>query len=271
MGQKNRDFVILVPQKLVRDEMDTELRMGVLMSFCIIKRFSSFDGICMCSLRTIIKRMGMQYDDKKTKQLPKKIIILLHGLDYLTEIGILKTNSGDYHQLDSFFEISLDITNFDKEYVPMKIKYFDYILDIPKRVNKAGILYTLLFVLSCYSINDYGDYKERVVVCSYSLNYMSKIMGIQKTILRSYLNNLSIEEGYEGNAPLIKGKAYCIKIKERIIRLPNIFVENKANADSVIQKRLKLINKKMRNSEYDSELEFYFEDYDDLNYELTIG
>lgn len=267
MSKVQSDFVIYVPRKLVRNEMELELRKGVLMAFCWIKRNGSIDGIYSTTLRFLMNDYGLHYDESKTKRLPKQASIILKGFDYLIENEYASLIKGSYNTLDSFFVIKIKNEKFDEQFIPLKMKYFDYVIGYKKRTDKMGLLYSLLFVLSCYSIRTTENSKERLVACSYSLEYISKLTGITKISLFNYLNVLSTEEGYFADTPLIKSKPYNKKIENRIIRFSNIFVENKANAHDVILYQRKIINEKFRTKTMNSELEIYnFDDLDNFEF-----
>lgn len=258
MKEKN-EYQIFVPKQFVRTdlEMDSELKRGILIAFCFIRRFSTADGIFSGRLLDIMDDLGLHFDKTKTSRFPKKITVFLKGLDYLINSDYIVVLKGNYHSLEERFLLQMNNINYNKGYVLLKYTDFDYILKIKKRIDKAGLLETLLFVSSCYNYIDYGLEKSTFTVCSYPLDTMAKIINIGRCSLYNYLTNLSVEQGYEGNAPLIKSKMWHMVIGERIIRFPSIFVKNEEGAIDKIEFQKKYLRKKLETNK--------IENMDDLN------
>ena len=259
--------LIFVPRELLEKEINSDLKMGTLMAFCWIRRFGSFDGYFNGNMQYIFKTYGLHYDESKTRKLPKQGSLFIKGLDYLRNIGAISLLEGDYNDIHSFFVIKSSLETFEKKYVSLSFDYFDYLFSIKKRINKMGLLYILLIVLSGYvtKINEDGT-KEYYRSCSYSLDGFSKKTGLNKMTIYSYLKNLSIEEGYEGKAPLIKSRLWHIKINGKIIRFPNIYVENLSNYQDVIKlQRLALKSRFEKNNYIENSYNSIFDDYADFD------
>lgn len=264
MKRKN-EYQMYVPRQFVRNdfEMEAELKRGILISFCYIRRFSSPDGIFSGRLYDIMDDLGLHYDSTKTSKLPKRINTFIEGLDFLINTGYIKILRGDYRNLNERFILQINYIDCKKGFILLNYANFDYILKIKKRLDKAGLLETLLFVCSCYNYIDYGYSKNSFTVCSYSLDTMAKFMNVTRTTIYNYLTNLSVNEGYEGDndAPLIKSKKWHIVIGERIIRFPNIYVENVEGATDKIEFQKKYIKKKFDDKidDNDEDLEILFQ------------
>ena len=230
------DFVVYVPKELCINDISVELKMGILMAYCWTKRFGTLDGYFEGSLRNIIKKYGLHYDETKTKRYPAQIKTFIRGLEYLKNNKYISLVSGDYNDLDSQFKIRhLKRDTSNNGFITLKFKDFDFILDLKKRTNKMGLLYTLLFVLSCFNVRENNNIKESFCVCSYSLDNLSKKLDIKRLSLYKYLKQMSTDEGKVGDTPLIKSRPWCAKIKGKVIHFPNIYVENNENAARIIQ------------------------------------
>lgn len=248
MGKKTSNFSLIVPREFIREENKSEIKAGILMAYCLVNRFGSQDGIYFDSLKRIMKRLGLHYDEKKTKKYPKQLQIVIDGFDYLVTKGAITLREGDYHILDSYFTIKFE-PNFveRKKYVSLNFEYFDYILCIEKKMNKTYLLYTLLWVLSNYYVYMNNDEKYIYPVCSYRIEKMAEMMGVKSATLYGYLNTLSVKENGEiGNQPLFKSRPFSFKINGKYIRFPNIYVENKENAKKCIEWKIQDIYAKFK-------------------------
>ena len=267
--KEKEEYFIYVPRQFVRDnsEMELDLRKGILLAFCFIKRFSTANGEFLGRLNDIMDDLGLHYDKSKTAQLPKRINVFIKGLDYLIDSEFVTLVKGNYHNIDERFLLQINNINYSKGYVLLRYSNFDYILNIGKRLDKAGLLDTLLFVSSFYNCIDNGCEKKTFIVCSYSLDKLAEMMNINRITLYTYLNNLSVEQGYKGTAPLVKSKIWNMVIGERIIRFPSIYVENTNDAIEKIEFQKKYIKRKLSvgnmNEMNDLDELFYNPHYDD--------
>lgn len=266
MNEKKKDFTICIPQKLLDLDMNIDSKTGILMAYCWIKRYASNDGYYETTIRRMIKKYGLLYDDKKTKMLPKQIINIKRGIDYLKENNYLNIEEGNYDILDDFFKVKIENNKLSEPFICLKYSYFDYILQNQKRVNKMNMLYILLFVLSCHNFRTKNGEREYFSVCSYSLDWLSKKLGFSTLSIYKYLKNLSIKQGDTGIAPLVKSKIWCFKIGDRILRFPNIYVENKEDAIELISYQRKYIREKFDRNDLPSDDYEFLEaaNYDDL-------
>ena len=256
---------IFVPKELIQNEMELELRMGVLMAFCWIRRYGSYDGYYSGTMEYIMKEYGLHYDETKTKQLPKQMVNFVRGLDYLLDKGILNIKEGDYYDIHSLFVVKITYDKFEKRYVSLNSDYFDYIFAIEKRINKMGLLYILLFVLCGFvSKKNSNGKKEYFHACAYSLDGMAYKTGLTRISVYNYLKNLSIEEGSIGNAPLVKSRLWYITINGQIIRFPNIFVENIPNYEEIIELQREILKNKFRTKE--DKIEVGYDSFDNDNF-----
>jgi len=256
------DAMIFIPRELVQGEMDIITKLETLMAFCWIRRFGSLDGYYYGNILSITKKYGLSYDETKTSRIPKQISAFIEGLDNLQKIGAIVLEEGDYHNIHDFFTIKSTLEPFEKKYISLKFDYFDYIFTVKKRVNKMGMLYILVFVLGCYVCKEKPNgEKEWYRACSYSLDGLEYKTGIPRLSIYTYLKNLSVEEGYSGNAPLVKSRPWHITINGQVIRFPNIYVENLSNHKEIIETERKAIKVKFETQE--SRIEF--DNFDDLD------
>ena len=262
MAKKN-EFLIFVPREILQYDIDCELKMGVLMAYCWIKKFGTVDGYYHDTLKEIMINYGLHFDCTKNKNYPKQINVFLKGLDYLKDKNAFTVIRGDYHKYDEVFYLKINNDWHEKKYISLNFKYFDYILNIKKRTNKMGMLYCLIFILSCYYTKDGVNGKEYRCACSYSLDKMAEKTGLSQIVLHNYLKNLSIEENKKGNAPLMKSRLWHITINNQIIRFPNIYVENTEDALLIINNRREEIRNHFRSQDkLDTSLDYdnYYDD-----------
>ena len=267
MTQKN-ELSMAVPRKFLQDEIETDLRMGIIMSYCFLKRYSSYDGFYQNSFLNIMEEYGLHYDESKTKSLPKQAKTLMLGFDYLVGENIISLQKGDYHNVYELFKIKIKCDFTNENFVILKYKDFDYVFNNTKRINKMGMLYTLLFILNHYIVTYEIDKKCYYSACGLSLETISKKLGFSTMTAYKYLKNISIEEGYEGESPLIKSKPYYIKVNGKLIRFPNIYVENRANAIKIIEIVRKEICErfKTKNTEKEKDSFDYYADFDESEF-----
>lgn len=239
--KKEQKYYIYVPRNLIHDEMDLELREGVLMAYCYAKRYATLDGIYSGRFRKILSDYGLHYDESKTKPLPNQACVMIQGFDYLVNLGIFRVIDGDYYSLDSDFSIRIESDNLDSKFVILAFDYFDYILRVKKRINKMGMLYALLFVLSCYRQIEKSGEKQTYCVCSYPLYFLSQITHIPLNTISKYLKNLCADKQISPDAPLTRSERWVVKIGDKYINLPNIYVENKVNAQELIKQEQEFI------------------------------
>ena len=262
MMQKT-NYSILLPKDLLESNIDIELKMGTIMVYCWVKRYGSVDGYFTGNMQNMMHKYGLSYDSSKTKNLPKQAILLIKGFDYLIQINALKLLQGDYHNIDDYFEVILVKNAFTKRYSSFDYSYFDYILNIKKRINKMGMLYIFSFVMQGYVYKESYGKKEYFHASSYTLDGMALRTGMPRLSIRKYLNNLSVEEGYEGDAPLIKSRLWYMLINNKKIRFPNIYVENLPNSQEIIRLQRDVIKKRFERD--NNKIEIGYEGFDDDN------
>lgn len=263
MFLKDGEMYILVPKEFISDDFENkELRAGIIMVYCWFNRYGTQDGLYTDSLFRISQKMGYHYDKTKDRHIPKGMQYFKKGIEYLVNKGVLVVQ-GNINNFEEFLNFELDINFYSKcNYISLNKKYFDYILSFKGRANKQNLLYVLLFVLSCYTKMDNKIY----CACSYSLKFLSLKTGISELTLYNYLAYLSSPIENKGNKPLIKSRPFYIKIKDgRIIRFPNIYVENTKIANDVIEHQKIFIMRQFKMQKLGMPNEFYdIPDYDDL-------
>lgn len=265
MYKKDDDFFMPIPRFLICDEIKySQNRAGILFAYCWIGRFGSFDGLFEGKMIDICQKMGLHYDESKTKVIPKQLKNFIKGMDYLIDLDLLKLEKGDYHDIFSSFSVSLTQKKFVK-FTPFRIKYFDFILEIKKRTNKSNLLYMLLFILSCYSTRYINNKKQNDCVCSYSLAYISQKTGISEISVHNYLSQLSSKiNKEESNTPLLRSERWCLKFNEKIVCFPVIYVENTSNATQIIKNQRIFIRDSFVKGELSESIFLNNSDLDDL-------
>lgn len=235
MYDRKKSFFISVPRDLIRGEIEySEDRSGILLAYCWMKRFGTFDGLFEGQILRICDSMHLYCNKYGKKPLPKQIVSFIDGIDHLIEMGIIELVEGNYHNISDFFRIKFVPLKCDI-FVTLDVKYFDYVFKLEKRTNKGYLLYLLLFVLSCYTILEIDGKKCNVCVCSYGLKYLSKETGLSVTSIFKYLSQLSAKNKSCPDKPLFRSSKWYMKINDQVYNLPNIYVENDENASTIIR------------------------------------